>query len=59
MCIRDRPGTAKIVGHTITRPTFSEVLTDNQRQVSGSDRNFHDSRRTGTQWGSKFSDPRD
>lgn len=54
-----RPGTAKIVGHTITRPTFSEVLTDNQRQVSGSDSNFHDSRRMGTQWGSKFSDPRD
>jgi len=54
-----RPGTAKIVGHTITRPTFSELLTENQRQVSGSDILFHDSRRMGTQWGSKFSDPRD
>ena len=54
-----RPKTAKIVGLTVKRPTFSELLVENQRQVSGSDRNFHDSRRTGTQWGSKFSDPRD
>ena len=54
-----RPNTAKIVGLTIKRPTFSELLKENQRQVSGSDINFFNSRRTGTQWGSKFSDPRD
>ena len=54
-----RPKTAKIVGLTVKRPTFSELLVENQQQVSGSDSNFHDSRRTGTQWGSKFSDPRD
>ena len=54
-----RPKTAKIVGLTVKRPTFSELLVENQRQVSGSDINFFNSRRTGTQWGSKFSDPRD
>jgi len=54
-----RPKTAKIVGLTVKRPTFSELLVDNQKQVSGRDMLFHDSRRMGTQWGSKFSDPRD
>ena len=54
-----RPKTAKIVGLTVKRPTFSELLKENQRQVSGSDINFFNSRRMGTQWGSKFSDPRD
>ena len=51
-----RPKTAKIDGLTVKTPTFSELLIENQRQVSGSDRNFHDSRRMGTQWGSKFSE---
>ena len=40
-----RPGTAKIVGHTITRPTFSEVLIENQEKVSKNDINFFNSRR--------------
>ena len=54
-----RPKTAKIDGLTVKTPTFSELLVDNQKQVSGRDMLFHDSRRMGTQWGSKFSDPRD
>tara|TARA_R110002020_G_scaffold108654_2_gene251735 strand:- start:410 stop:859 length:450 start_codon:yes stop_codon:yes gene_type:complete len=51
-----RPKTAKIDGLTVKTPTFSELLVENQRQVSGSDFNFHDSRRMGTMWGSKFSE---
>ena len=51
-----RPKTAKIVGLTVKKPTFSELLVENQRQVSGSDINFFNSRRMGTQWGSKFSE---
>jgi len=57
-----RPGTGRIVKRedgavVIQKPTFSQLLVENQKSLSGSDLLYFTSRRTGTQWGSKFSDP--
>ena len=56
-----RPGSGRIVTRdngdvVVQKPTFSELLVENQKQLSGSDRIYFESRRTGTQWGSKFSE---
>ncbi len=56
-----RPGTGRIVTRdngdvVVEKPTFSQLLVENQKQLSGSDRIYFESRRTGTQWGSKFSE---
>ena len=57
-----RPGTARIVKRdngdvVVEKPTFSQLLVENQKQLSGSDLLYFTSRRMGTQWGSKFSEP--
>ena len=61
-----RPGSGRIVtredgaGRTeqvVQKPTFSQLLVENQKSLSGSDLLYFTSRRTGTRWGSKFSDP--
>ena len=51
-----RPKTAKIVGLTVKRPTFTKLLVENQKKLSGNDILYFNSRRMGTQWGSKFSE---
>ena len=57
-----RPGSGRIVTKddgrvVVQKPTFSQLLVENQKQFSGSDLLYFNSRRMGTQWGSKFSDP--
>ena len=57
-----RPGTARIVKRdngdvVVEKPTYSQLLVENQKQLSGSDLLYFTSRRMGTQWGSKFSEP--
>ena len=57
-----RPSTGRIVTRdngdvVVQKPTFSQLLVENQKQLSGSDLLYFTSRRMGTQWGSKFSDP--
>ena len=57
-----RPGTGRIVTRdngdvVVEKPTFSQLLVENQKQLSGSDLLYFTSRRMGTQWGSKFSEP--
>ena len=47
-----RPGTNK----NFTPRSFSKVLVENQQQLSGNDKLYYDSRRTGTQFGTKFSE---
>ena len=54
---KTRPGTKEIVGYKIISRPFSDVLVENQKRLSGSDLLYFNSRRMGTQWGSKFSDP--
>ena len=57
-----RPGSGRIVTKddgrvVVEKPTFSQLLVENQKSLSGSDLLYFNSRRMGTQWGSKFSDP--
>ena len=57
-----RPGSGRIVTRdngdvVVEKPTFSQLLVENQKSLSGSDLLYFTSRRMGTQWGSKFSDP--
>ena len=56
-----RPGTGRIVTKddgrvVVQKPTFSQLLVENQKSLSGSDLLYFNSRRMGTQWGSKFSE---
>ena len=56
-----RPGTGRIVTKddgrvVVEKPTFSQLLVENQKRLSGNDHLYYDSRRTGTSWGSKFSE---
>ena len=58
---KTRPGTKEIVAKddgrvVVQKPTFSELLVENQKRLSGNDHLYYDSRRTGTSWGSKFSE---
>ena len=53
---KTRPGTKEIVGYKIISRPFSDVLVENQKKLSGNDHLYYDSRRTGTSWGSKFSE---
>ena len=53
---KTRPGTKEIVGYKIISRPFSDVLVENQKRLSGNDHLYYDSRRTGTSWGSKFSE---
>ena len=59
---KTRPNTSRIVtkdnGNVVVqRPSFTTLLVENQKKVSGNDILYFNSRRMGTQWGSKFSDP--
>ena len=56
-----RPGTGRIVKRdngdvVVEKPTFSKLLQENQKKLSGNDINYFDSRRMGTMWGTKFSE---
>ena len=56
-----KPGTSRIVTRdngdvVVERPSFTKLLQENQKKLSGNDINYIDSRRMGTQWGSKFSE---
>ena len=56
-----RPGTGRIVTRdngdvVVEKPTFSKLLQENQKKLSGNDINYFDSRRMGTMWGTKFSE---
>ena len=59
---KTRPNTSRIVTKdngdvVVQRPSFTTLLVENQKKLSGNDRLYFNSRRMGTQWGSKFSDP--
>ena len=56
-----RPGTGRIVTKddgrvVVERPTFTKLLQENQKKLSGNDRLYFNSRRMGTMWGTKFSE---
>ena len=56
-----RPNTSRIVTKdngdvVVQRPSFTTLLVENQKKLSGNDRLYFNSRRMGTQWGSKFSE---
>ena len=57
-----RPGSGRIVTKddgrvVVEKPTFSQLLVENQKSLSGSDLLYFTSRRTGTQRPYKFSEP--
>ena len=56
-----RPGTGRIVKRdngdvVVEKPSFTTLLVENQKKLSGNDHLYFNSRRMGTQWGSKFSE---
>ena len=56
-----RPNTSRIVTKdngdvVVQRPSFTTLLVENQKKLSGNDILYYNSRRMGTQWGSKFSE---
>ena len=56
-----RPGTGRIVTKddgrvVVEKPTFSKLLQENQKKLSGNDHLYFNSRRMGTMWGTKFSE---
>ena len=58
---KTRPNTSRIVTKdngdvVVQRPSFTTLLVENQKKLSGNDRLYFNSRRMGTQWGSKFSE---
>ena len=58
---KTRPNTSRIVTKdngdvVVQRPSFTTLLVENQKKLSGNDHLYFNSRRMGTQWGSKFSE---
>ena len=58
---KTRPNTSRIVTKdngdvVVQRPSFTTLLVENQKKLSGNDILYYNSRRMGTQWGSKFSE---
>ena len=58
---KTRPNTSRIVTKdngdvVVQRPSFTTLLVENQKKLSGNDILYFNSRRLGTQWGSKFSE---
>ena len=58
---KTRPNTSRIVTKdngdvVVQRPSFTTLLVENQKKLSGNDILYFNSRRMGTQWGSKFSE---
>ena len=56
-----RPNTSRIVTKdngdvVVQRPSFTTLLVENQKKLSGNDRLYFNSRRMGTMWGTKFSE---
>ena len=58
---KTRPNTSRIVTKdngdvVVQRPSFTTLLVENQKKLSGNDILYYDSRRTGTNFGNRFSD---
>ena len=58
---KTRPNTSRIVTKdngdvVVQRPSFTTLLVENQKKLSGNDRLYFNSRRMGTMWGTKFSE---
>ena len=58
---KTRPNTSRIATKdngdvVVQRPSFTTLLVENQKKLSGNDILYFNSRRLGTQWGSKFSE---
>ena len=58
---KTRPNTARTVKRdngdvVVQRPSFTQLLVENQKKLSGNDKLYYDSRRTGTVFGTKFSE---
>ena len=58
---KTRPNTSRIVTKdngdvVVQRPSFTTLLVENQKKLSGNDILYYDSRRTGTNFGNKFSE---
>ena len=56
-----RPGTSRIVTKddgrvVVEKPSFTTLLVENQKKLSGNDHLYFNSRRMGTMWGTKFSE---
>ena len=56
-----KPGTGRIVTKddgrvVVEKPTFTTLLVENQKKLSGNDHLYFNSRRMGTMWGTKFSE---
>ena len=58
---KTRPNTSRIVTKdngdvVVQRPSFTTLLVENQKKLSGNDHLYFNSRRMGTMWGNKFSE---
>ena len=58
---KTRPNTSRIVTKdngdvVVQRPSFTTLLVENQKKLSGNDILYYNSRRTGTNFGNRFSD---
>jgi len=58
---KTRPNTSRIVTKdngevVVQRPSFTTLLVENQKKLSGNDILYYDSRRTGTNFGNRFSE---
>ena len=58
---KTRPNTSRIVTKdngdvVVQRPSFTTLLVENQKKLSGNDILYYNSRRTGTNFGNKFSE---
>ena len=58
---KTRPNTSRIVTKdngdvVVQRPSFTTLLVENQKKLSGNDHLYFNSRRMGTMWGTKFSE---
>ena len=58
---KTRPNTSRIVTKddgrvVVEKPTFTTLLVENQKKLSGNDHLYFNSRRMGTMWGTKFSE---
>ena len=56
-----KPGSGRIVTKddgrvVVEKPTFTTLLVENQKKLSGNDHLYFNSRRMGTMWGTKFSE---
>ena len=58
---KTRPNTSRIVTKdngdvVVQRPSFTTLLVENQKKLSGNDILYYNSRRMGTMWGTNFSE---